>query len=1511
MSGKNEFWDKVFERYDEKYADEAAEKLYRHLPEQHELTEIIVDKSQPKPRLWKTVVGIAAAAVLTLAGVSFVSWISGSSEISVASYNVFEEYDRVEIVRNGVTFSGGITAESSEADRKNISTVVEKLKALSDNGKFEAEKPVAESRHQKNERYEIILSDDGKQSRRFEVRSYIGSNENADNTTDWVIDNRLYDSAFEDMFVSLNEADFIELKKLFDEFLSVDYFSVYDEISFTDESGIYYNIYDKNSDEAIKKKVIRAVEKVEAVWRNSLTEEYAEPLIASNNYEHKEYVIMLSRVPDENTPDGIAYSYIRYLYFWEETEGDETRYYLTDSLNYPHYASCQISESAFLEIMDLFSAVMWGDGNYDKVNVVSFGYDILGLTETSMVGRSADKIIDIFNKTVAEKKAFDMGVDINSLQKSSHLQLNFIREYEVVKSAEVYSVSVRTSPDTFEMQYICNYNDDYYSMTVEQFTELTEVIASYLQFETVEHSKDYLMGNISFSEAKLTDSQYVLNPDYGENDYYETAEGAVEDFIAITGAEGINRIGGNFLKNYSVDLSSSYKKSQGGTMPLPENITMLFTYNNGEGYGKLMVSASTDKGYLRQLEIGGKYAVLVDESTVSRLETPDGGYVDVVIGGIRYKGDEVEKGNYLFAEWTDKNGMNYLVSSSCVALSGFINSVAAIIGNVDSPDEIISYMSELETRKDNGEFAPSNIAEFFNRNLYGKWQEKATGEILDFRCTDEENFPISYDKNKLLDSYSGNLGNYLVTENGLWFMSKDDMDKFEDYYHSPETADIPPRLYYYDIDISKGETVKANDYDKAYALVDYYGSKMPMITVGKLGYFGVLNLNYSIYSYDNPVDIYEISFEYNGLMYRVNTERLSEYPIICSNDGNPIVLHLPMSVAEEQYTHNLTDDEQIHLPMMNYEEVTYITAQFDYVNEDNPDEAPRYVMSDKHYGYDVSVLDYNIYSTELTKQYEELAKESVYFPFVLYAEFLPIGETAPEEAHVVRTPYITGGQWAGYREIYYYPADDSGYEYITTVGCQMGTFRHVMENNILYALDFRYSDNHEPPEVSLFVIDKGRLTVYPIDSEEQGDSYVDLQVQDGVATVKFTGWNENDRDVNYIIDLNDPNPQYITEVLIPEPFPDKAYDADTLSNYFLMVTPQFGTIAGEFIDIVGGENFDRWIKSFENDDIATDIEDCTNIYSFLTDSNVEELDAERTREILKDNADIYHFTDEDIDVILSGDKNAVSERFVNSLAIYHDGHIYTPQWFYKNDISEYEKHNFDKQLVAEKMADAIDSLPFTAEGEEFLADKILEYTGVDILIKDMDKLMAEIEEVMPEPLKINCDEESRRNFTSKYSPSYTNIFPELKSCVSDEDYKGFEEYCDKVGVEKTVFHFVKFFDIKKDKLTEIVRTAEGDPYCPIISEADIGLFYPLSKDTIDKVCASDYAFVTEEEVYSAEYIYNADFKTCYLTLGMTYDELAAYYDNLKVLPLTDEAKKALAKKLRAYKSYYYRQQYTS
>ncbi len=91
-----EFWSDVFDNIAQKHIDEAVNELYRHCPKERELYEIVVDRSEKKVPKWKSIAGIAAAAVL-LIGVGFAAIKLNAGEIPVAQSS-FESYESVEIL---------------------------------------------------------------------------------------------------------------------------------------------------------------------------------------------------------------------------------------------------------------------------------------------------------------------------------------------------------------------------------------------------------------------------------------------------------------------------------------------------------------------------------------------------------------------------------------------------------------------------------------------------------------------------------------------------------------------------------------------------------------------------------------------------------------------------------------------------------------------------------------------------------------------------------------------------------------------------------------------------------------------------------------------------------------------------------------------------------------------------------------------------------------------------------------------------------------------------------------------------------------------------------------------------------------------------------------------------------------------------------------------------------------------------------------------------------------------
>lgn len=69
MSKNNKFWDKVFDKLDDRYINEATEKINRSIPEERELHEIIIEKPEKEIFNWRIPATIAAAVVLLVGGV--------------------------------------------------------------------------------------------------------------------------------------------------------------------------------------------------------------------------------------------------------------------------------------------------------------------------------------------------------------------------------------------------------------------------------------------------------------------------------------------------------------------------------------------------------------------------------------------------------------------------------------------------------------------------------------------------------------------------------------------------------------------------------------------------------------------------------------------------------------------------------------------------------------------------------------------------------------------------------------------------------------------------------------------------------------------------------------------------------------------------------------------------------------------------------------------------------------------------------------------------------------------------------------------------------------------------------------------------------------------------------------------------------------------------------------------------------------------------------------------------
>lgn len=190
---------------------------------------------------------------------------------------------------------------------------------------------------------------------------------------------------------------------------------------------------------------------------------------------------------------------------------------------------------------------------------------------------------------------------------------------------------------------------------------------------------------------------------------------------------------------------------------------------------------------------------------------------------------------------------------------------------------------------------------------------------------------------------------------------------------------------------------------------------------------------------------------------------------------------------------------------------------------------------------------------------------------------------------------------------------------------------------------------------------------------------------------------------------------------LPAPFPERA-DGDSTAAYDCLTNELLRAIPIELIETVGTDAFEAWLSDLQTDEIVTDIGKEANLYTFLRDFSV---DRETAETILTDEMTLWaaynltpNFTEDSIELLLNGEKNAVAECFVSDSAIYRNGEILTPEWLYNASGEQYEAYGIPKAELLEKV-DRLSALPFTEEAAAVLEEKIGGYTKADVHVRNI------------------------------------------------------------------------------------------------------------------------------------------------------------------------------------------------
>lgn len=177
-------------------------------------------------------------------------------------------------------------------------------------------------------------------------------------------------------------------------------------------------------------------------------------------------------------------------------------------------------------------------------------------------------------------------------------------------------------------------------------------------------------------------------------------------------------------------------------------------------------------------------------------------------------------------------------------------------------------------------------------------------------------------------------------------------------------------------------------------------------------------------------------------------------------------------------------------------------------------------------------------------------------------------------------------------------------------------------------------------------------------------------------------------------------------VEIPAPF-DENTDTDENSGFYYPGNRVIDNIPVELIRLVDGNDFNDWIDSFDSDLSSIDsFDDYANLYSFLFRFDIT---AEKAEEALS----YYLATDDEqisisaneIELLLSGDLERVSDYFSNEYTISVGDRVYTENWVYSHSSDDYANAGIKKEDLLEKIR-LYGDFHLTEQACEYFSEKL-------------------------------------------------------------------------------------------------------------------------------------------------------------------------------------------------------------
>ncbi len=408
---------------------------------------------------------------------------------------------------------------------------------------------------------------------------------------------------------------------------------------------------------------------------------------------------------------------------------------------------------------------------------------------------------------------------------------------------------------------------------------------------------------------------------------------------------------------------------------------------------------------------------------------------------------------------------------------------------------------------------------------------------------------------------------------------------------------------------------------------------------------------------------------------------------------------------------------------------------------------------------------------------------------------------------------------------------------------------------------------------------------------------------------------------------------------------DYMLDASMPDNPFLLPTPsgyeglehytsgykfKFATFTSAMVDLVGSDEFTRWTDTYEQQK-KYDMSGAgtATILEFVEHFGIPK---EKLLEAVKsansyENDEDYTLTAEDIEVIYSGDRNAIAQYFAAEYAIVSGDRAYSPMWLYEHTTEAYRKAGITPEMISEKLPMYEEAFVHSEKYRHMHDDAWNAFrakmTGY-ALGNAEDRFARRTDLTMPEPFAPAETNFGARNFFAQWDRKFGNHYSvaeidliDLAAPADRDRYNKAAEITHETPYtlddSANDYNHAHIMGLEGDALAEMIKK-RNEEYFNIsgltgyrYSDEEIKLLTSGTRAEIIEHFRSDLAIIVGENVFSPMWLYyhtDEDYRAAGIT-GVRITEMIPYYkfafrENTTGSRMTDEAWEAFYSKLSNY-----------